>query len=190
MAFDEKIVESFPVNNRKAIFRLLHNNDFDAFTNILKGLYEESLTTPLWIPIIEPNNEKFRENFNGIMKYIEHGKKIYLIVSLDNEPCGMGWVNINEGMFGEGYGTLGLQLLSRGRGLGIGKRLMNCLEQLARKKELKGLVLSVVESNPAFGLYKSLGYKEIGRKPNYVQSNFGKESFETRPALVEMMKFF
>jgi ribosomal-protein-alanine acetyltransferase len=56
------------------------------------------------------------------------------------------------------------------RGLGLGRRLMETLLDQARRGGLKQVVLEVaVDSAPAIGLYESLGFAQIGRRPRYYQ---------------------
>jgi ribosomal-protein-alanine N-acetyltransferase len=51
---------------------------------------------------------------------------------------------------------------------GIGRRLVEALGRAARKAEAKRLFLEVGERNAAaLGLYKALGFQEIGRRKGY-----------------------
>lgn len=181
-------MKSFNTQGKTVVLRPPQREDLQGFMKINNVLYEESLRAPLWIPIHQMNEEQAGKTLSGILEAVKLEKKIYIMVELDKKTVGMGWINILHGMFGEGYGNINIQLLGCCRRLGVGKRLMSLLEKQALKHGLHGLMLTVVDRNPAFVLYKKLGYVEIGRKPNYVASNFNKENFKNRAALVEMLK--
>ncbi|HXW85028.1 MAG TPA: GNAT family N-acetyltransferase [Candidatus Binataceae bacterium] len=56
---------------------------------------------------------------------------------------------------------------------GIGRALMNAIEQEARAAKRSLLVLDTRRGDPAEKLYLSLGYKEAGRIPGYARSSDG-----------------
>ena len=70
---------------------------------------------------------------------------------LYKKELGTAWISI----------TIGIES-ARGRGIGV--RAMEYLEAQVRDQGLKRIELGVFEFNsPAIGLYKKMGYKEIGR---------------------------
>jgi len=57
-------------------------------------------------------------------------------------------------------------LLSRFRGTGLGKRLMQEAEAFARSRALRRLLLGVYSrNNRAISFYEKLGYKRVGERP-------------------------
>ena len=60
--------------------------------------------------------------------------------------------------------VLGIAVLENYRGQGIGTLLMEKLFELLRQKGYKKTSLSVHVDNPAFNLYKRLGYKITGQQ--------------------------
>lgn len=56
---------------------------------------------------------------------------------------------------------------------GVARLLMNTLEEAARQEERSLLVLDTREGDPSNELYKSLGYIEAGRIPEFAQSAGG-----------------
>jgi ribosomal-protein-alanine N-acetyltransferase len=62
--------------------------------------------------------------------------------------------------------TIDVSPLHRRRG--IGRILLQEMESILRKKGVQACLLEVREDNaPAIGLYRKLGYEEIGRLKNY-----------------------
>lgn len=182
------VFKSFKVKNVGFKFRRPRWDDWRGYMESRRELYEESLHNPLWMPTENLGEAEAIDKFATALKAVELGRKIFIVVEREKAFAGMGWVDINSGMFGDGYGVLGIELLKRCRGIGIGSRLMLCLEEEAKKRKVRNLTLKVVECNPAFNLYSKAGYKEIGRKPNYVKSKAREEAFEERPAIIEMLK--
>ncbi|MBD2814931.1 GNAT family N-acetyltransferase [Xenorhabdus sp. Flor] len=62
---------------------------------------------------------------------------------------------------------------------GIGRMLMNELEQLAKKHQCSLLVLDTRTNDPASALYRKLGFVEVGEIPNYVINSAGEFSATT-----------
>lgn len=60
------------------------------------------------------------------------------------------------------------------RGQGIGTLLMNEITRLAKNKyQVEILHLEVYEHNPAYHLYKRMGFEEYGCHPKYLKDNKG-----------------
>lgn len=54
------------------------------------------------------------------------------------------------------------------RGMGVGKRLLSAMMEKLAEKDLRWLTLEVRPSNAAaVGLYRALGFVEVGRRPRY-----------------------
>lgn len=54
------------------------------------------------------------------------------------------------------------------RGRGVAKRLISAMAAYFQKKSLRWLTLEVRPSNTAaVGLYQSMGFREVGRRPRY-----------------------
>lgn len=62
------------------------------------------------------------------------------------------------------------------RGLGFGRHLLRRLLDVARWNGAERVFLEVRPSNPvAQALYRSIGFEEIGRRPNYYPAKQGRE---------------
>jgi ribosomal-protein-alanine N-acetyltransferase len=58
------------------------------------------------------------------------------------------------------------------RGMGLGSRMMDAIEGVAAQQNMPRIILEVRPSNlPAVGLYKGLGYEQIGIRKNYYPIN-------------------
>ncbi|WP_231571342.1 MULTISPECIES: N-acetyltransferase [Xenorhabdus] len=62
---------------------------------------------------------------------------------------------------------------------GIGRMLMNELEELAKQYQRSLLVLGTRTNDPASALYRKLGFVEVGEIPNYVINSIGEFSATT-----------
>jgi len=61
--------------------------------------------------------------------------------------------------------------------LGIGRKLLNYLENICRYNQSKTFILEVRQSNPiAHALYQSFGFKDIGIRKNYYKTTEGREN--------------
>ena len=73
---------------------------------------------------------------------------------------------------GDGSITLGLLVLDGYRDLGLGRRLMLALEDEARRLGNRRLDLTVWGANDrAYHLYTDMGYREMGRFPDWIKSD-------------------
>ncbi|OGV39540.1 MAG: hypothetical protein A2X48_12955 [Lentisphaerae bacterium GWF2_49_21] len=184
----EETIQKFTLKGKTVIFRCPAWEDLEGFLKSNNELYDESMKQLLWIPIQEMDKVAACNKLLDILKKIELDRIIYLMVEVDGNISGQGWLHIDNGQFGKGYGNLGLQINSSARGLGIGKKMMDALEEEAIKIGLRVLLLTVSAENPAKKLYDRCGYRESGRKPHFMGTNFGNEEFDYRADLIEMIK--
>jgi ribosomal protein S18 acetylase RimI-like enzyme len=96
-----------------------------------------------------------------------------LIARLFGEPVGCGGLRTLAPRVGE---IKRMWVAPGARGLGIGRRLLRELEQMARRRRMRVLRLDTNQSlEEALGLYRSSGYREIGR---YNDSPYAHHWFE------------
>jgi ribosomal-protein-alanine acetyltransferase len=101
---------------------------------------------------------------NAIASELDNPWAIWL-VALEGETL-LGYVGAQYGPDGGDIVTIATDPGHRGHG--IGKALIGSLETLLREKQLRWLTLEVRPSNaPALGLYQSLGFQQVGRRPRY-----------------------
>ncbi len=139
----------------KIIVRKMQESDLDRIVEI-----ENSCFTTPW-----SKNSLFLEvTKNQLAKYS--------VAEVDGLVVGYGgiWLILDEGHI------TNIAVDKEYRRLGVGKRLLEELISLCRKYEIMGMTLEVREDNePAKELYKSYGFIENGRRPNYYQ-DVGKDA--------------
>jgi RimJ/RimL family protein N-acetyltransferase len=102
------------------------------------------------------------------------GSMIYLKALADGKLIGD--CSAERGKFkAKGNVLVGIAILKNWRGKGLGKRMLSEVIALAKKKwEPKNVYLTVAENNaPARALYRSIGFREIGRWPDWI-NQYGK----------------
>ncbi len=94
------------------------------------------------------------------------------VLDSDGEPVGYGIMSIAAG---EAH-LLNICVLERLRRQGVGRRLLDCMMQLAQQSFVERMYLEVRPSNKsAFCLYDSAGFKALGLRENYYKARNGKE---------------
>lgn len=90
----------------------------------------------------------------------------YLVVERGGEVAGYGGVFL--GLDAAEVMTVGVDPAAQG--CGLGRRLMEALLAEVRRAGSKRVLLEVaVDSEAAIGLYRSLGFRQIGRRRGYYQ---------------------
>lgn len=96
-----------------------------------------------------------------------------VVARLFGEPVGCGALRTLEPRVGE---IKRMWIAPGARGLGLGRRLLNELERIARRRGLRAIRLDTNDSlKEALRLYRSSGYREIGR---YNDSPYAHHWFE------------
>ncbi len=118
---------------------------------------------------------------NDILGKLEEDRHSYILVEADGRVVGEGFLDTSSG---HGYCDVGIALVGAARNLGIGTALMCLLEQEARRLGFRGMFLTVWSANPsAVHVYGKAGYRECGRRPNWIKMDCGELC-----DLVEMVK--
>ncbi|WP_132143776.1 ribosomal protein S18-alanine N-acetyltransferase [Luteibacter rhizovicinus] len=133
--------------------RAMHREDLDAVVAIEQESYDFPWTAGI-----------FRD-------CLQVGHNCWVIVH-DGEIAGYGILSVAAG---EAH-VLNICIANQHRGLGYGRRMMGRLLDLARWYGTERVFLEVRPSNPvAKGLYESLGFAQIGRRPGYYPAKSGRE---------------
>lgn len=98
---------------------------------------------------------------------------VMLVALQGEEIVSVGNIRVGRGRTSH-YGELGITVRKPWWGRGIGRRMMTELHRAAREGALEQVILWVAADNHrAVALYKSLGYREIGRFPRMMKLEDG-----------------
>ncbi|MCZ6634853.1 MAG: GNAT family N-acetyltransferase [bacterium] len=171
-----QIVHQFEVNDGSITFRYPRWSDLDAFIKMHQTLAEEKVMARRLKLNRDTGGRMLAEALIGL----QENRASYLLVEQASDLVGEGFLTRG----GHGYFTVGLALLERARGLGIGTQLMNTLEREACRLGAKRLYLTVWSANlVAIHVYQKVGYQECGRRPDWIQMDSGEAC-----DLIEMVK--
>lgn len=158
---NSKIIKKFKIGKKRIIFRYPALKDVDDYLELINYLVKEKAM----INVQEKCTRKQEMNFlKFIIGQIKKGNLVHLVVEVDGKV--MGNAGIPKGRFTaiRHIGELGIILRKEIRGIGIGRKLLNCILKEAKNKlGMKIAELGVFENNEiAKKLYKSCGFKKIG----------------------------
>jgi ribosomal-protein-alanine N-acetyltransferase len=108
----------------------------------------------------------------GVMKDCITAGYQCLVVKENNIIVGYAFLMVN---YDESH-LLNMCINQSHQGKGLAKKLLIYLQNICLYNQSKVFLLEVRQSNPiAHGLYKSFGFKEIGRRKNYYKTLGGRE---------------
>ena len=102
---------------------------------------------------------------------LETGRSAHVVIETGERIVGEGAIST-----GTAYrtGTLGIKIIGACRRCGLGEEMMYILENEAKRLGLKRIYLVVWGLNePAFRLYQKVGYREVGRLPEWFSKEDG-----------------
>ena len=102
----------------------------------------------------------------SIREELEHEWALWY-VAMEGEKL-MGYIGVQYGL--DGGDIMSIATDPAFRGQGVGKKLISAMTEILKQKELGYLTLEVRPSNePALGLYRSMGFQEVGRRKKHYQ---------------------
>jgi ribosomal protein S18 acetylase RimI-like enzyme len=147
---------------------------YDCLTLVAQeGIYLETVTPP---PL-----EDFKKFQLSLIQ-----SNMPAFCALDGEKV-VGWIDIYQGQSPRmsHRGFLGMGIIKKYRGLGIGTMLLKKAIEHAKYTDLEQIELSVYTTNEAaIKLYKKFGFREIGRIKHY--RKYQEQYFDT----IEMQLFY
>ena len=161
-----RIVDSFIVEGTETRFRYPRWRDLDAFIAMHGTLTREKVMCRR----LELDAASGGRELSQALVGLKQKRSSYLLVEQDGVMLGEGFTQKS----GHDYCTIGLALIARARGLGIGTRLMQVLEGESRRLGARRLYLTVWSANvSAVHVYRKVGYIESGRRPDWVLMDSG-----------------
>lgn len=123
--------------------------------------------------LVASGTERREKGHRVLLRMFLTGNVTTLVARSGNEH--LGYVSLVFARFKKLRGNAYLTISVKGgyRGQGLGTRLMQAAEELAREKGIRRIELEVFSQNPAVELYKRLGYEVEGRKREAVRLNDG-----------------
>ena len=108
--------------------------------------------------------ESSREDWDKTIKEIKNRKGLTIVAQVNEETVGMAYVVRGKIEKNSHIGFLGISILKKFRGIGIGTAMMNHLIEWSEKQEgLEKISLTVFSTNKAaINLYRKFGFKVEG----------------------------
>ncbi|MFP4382471.1 MAG: GNAT family N-acetyltransferase [Spirochaetia bacterium] len=156
-----QIILEKAIRERLVVIRYPVWEDLYSFMRFRNELHEEQVMCSHQ----EMDLPKSCDHLCQILKKLETEKERRLFIFLDDQLVGE--ANATKNYTGL-WITIGIMLSRKARGLGLGRLVMNLLEEEARKLGSTRLSLTVWEENTvAVELYRKIGYREVGKLPEW-----------------------
>ncbi len=164
-----RLIEQWRADNRDFVMRTARWSDLESYGAMHRELYRERV-------MASPRNADTRlagEMLGARFTDMACGVGVLLVVESDHRIVAEGTLQRSSG---DGSTTLGLLVLKEYRDRGIGRRLVVALETEARRLGKARVDLTVWGANyRAYHLYADLGYREMGRFPDWHRSDLAPE---------------
>jgi RimJ/RimL family protein N-acetyltransferase len=158
-------------DGRKAVLRVPRWDDLDEFLALINELVDEHADI---LRSTRSTRDEETEWLADRLSAIEKGNLIALIAEVNGRVVGSSDVarRTPENPQHNHVGVLGIAILKRARGLGLGKMLMDSLIQLSKQAGLKIIILDMFETNKvARRLYERVGFVEVGKIPKAINQH-------------------
>lgn len=166
----DKILLKKKICEKTLIFRYPKPSDVKDLMNLINSLVKEhtdiAKTTKMTL-----KQEKIW--LDSTISSIKKKEKIMIIAELDGICVGSCEITRDQYDVSRHVGTLGIGIIKKARGIGVGTELVRlCLAEAKKKLGLKLVKLYIFDTNKiGRNLYEELGFTEIGRIPNGVLHN-------------------
>ena len=146
----------------------LHDRDIEQLADLLVAVVADGASVGFLPPLAR---EEARRYWSGVL-----APGVALVLAeRDGRIVGAVQLHAASSANGRHRGEVAkLMVHPEQRRQGIGRRLMAELEAVARADGRWLLVLDTREGDPSNDLYRSLGYREVGRIPRYARSAEGR----------------
>lgn len=170
MSTDEgRLVERWSAGGHDFVMRTARWSDLDSYGAMQRELYREGVMAGSRNADTRIAGEMLGKRLTDMACDVG----VLLLVETDGRIVAEGTLQPSHG---DDSITLGLLVLKEFRDRGIGRRLMIALESEARRLGKRRIDLTVWGANKrAYHLYTSLGYREMGRFPDWIRSDLAPE---------------
>ena len=167
-----KIIDEFEVDGKKVIFRYPKKDDVDGLMNYLNSMIENKEYLGRLKKVNRQDEVKW---LRGVFRDMKKSEKLIIVVELNGVIVGNCYLRRSESDATKHVSDIGIGLMKEAQDKGIGTRLLKCAEKQSKYLNAKILTIEVFSVNKrAWYVYeKKLGYKYVGRIPNY-NYHFGK----------------
>ncbi len=161
-----QIIDSFLVDGKKVVLRYPKLSDCQKLQKFINQAIRESLNLGGNLGrtgFVTLSVEK--KWLNGMIEGIKKKKVVFVLAECENRIVGSTEISKGDRDAYKHMGEFGIAVLEEFTGKGLGTKLTQIIINLAKKNLKTEIVkLSVFSNNKrAQGLYKKLGFKEIGR---------------------------
>lgn len=141
--------------------------------NDLTSVLQDAVASGVSLGFATPlDDSTVRHYWQGAIAQVEAGARVLLVARAEDGAL-VGSAQLDLGMTPNGRHRAEVQkvcVLRSARGQGIGTQLMLAIEEAARAAGRKLLVLDTRKDGVAEGLYRRLGYHEVGVIPGYART--------------------
>ena len=164
-----KIFNRFEAKDgREVILRTPRWEDLNDFLEFINALVEESAEIVMYQKL---TREQEAQWLGSRLAELDADKIFQLVAEVDGKVIANSQITRYTGYSSHVCG-LGIAISDGYRDVGIGTMMMKALISKAKEWGLKIIELSVFATNErAIHVYEKVGFKEVGRKPNFIFKN-------------------
>ncbi len=158
-------------NGKKIVLRALRWDDLDNCVRFINSLVGER-TSVSDLGIIADRKQTREEESEWLARTlmeVESGGVVSVCAEVNGRMVGNGEVTRGRYSDTREHGVLGISVLRKYRGFGIGSMMMRTLVRESRRAGLKSLQLEVFANNAtAIHVYEKSGFQQAGRIPKKI----------------------
>jgi RimJ/RimL family protein N-acetyltransferase len=157
---------------KNIVFREPKMSDLKSSLEMINSLVDEKAYITVQKKL---NLNEERKYLKQVLKEIEKGTRVDLILDINGEVCGSARVSLIDKETKGHIGELGISLIKDVRGKGLGEKLLRKIIDKAHKElKIKIVTLYAYSKNKvAINLYKKVGFKKLGTIKNGI-NHYGK----------------